>query len=99
MRVGQKIHLDHQANKLIVETKHDYSDTLASVKQLKDAGITESHHMSDSKHVGRIPMDMLTNWIKEAGLQWSDTEEVRELVRSKMLSGDFDRFRVWEGTY
>ena len=99
MRVGQKFHIDHQNDKLIVETLHDYSETLESVKQIKAAGIDSPTVMSDSKHVGRIPMDMLTQWIKEAGLQWTDHEAVRDLVRTKMLSGDFEKFRVWEGSY
>ena len=44
-------------------------------------------------------MHLVAQWIKEAGLEWSDKQATQDLIRKKMLSGDFDKFRIWKGTY
>jgi hypothetical protein len=38
-------------------------------------------------------------WLKEAGVRWDDHEAKKQIIRKKLLSGDFAAFRVWEGTY
>jgi hypothetical protein len=42
---------------------------------------------------------VLATWLKEAGVSWSDTEAAKEVVKRKMMSGEFSKFRVWEGSY
>ncbi len=44
-------------------------------------------------------MHILSQWLKEAGVDWSDRGAAQEVIKRKMLSGDFAKFRVWEGTY
>lgn len=53
----------------------------------------------ENRLAGIIPMHLLAQWVKDAGLKFDDTEAVRDLVRRKMLSGEFDKLRVWGGTY
>jgi hypothetical protein len=38
-------------------------------------------------------------WCDEAGIKWSDTQAKKEIIRKKMLSGEFDKLRVWKGTF
>jgi hypothetical protein len=33
------------------------------------------------------------------GIKWGDVEARREVVKKKILSGEFDKLRVWKGTY
>ena len=44
-------------------------------------------------------MHVITQWCKDAGIRWDDTEARKEIVRKKILSGDFDKLRVWKGTF
>jgi hypothetical protein len=53
----------------------------------------------ESRLVGVIPMHIMQEWFKEAGVSWDDREACKEIVKRKMLSGDFDKLRVWEGSY
>jgi hypothetical protein len=41
----------------------------------------------------------MSQWLKEAGVDWSDHGAAQEVIKRKMLSGDFNKFRVWEGKY
>ena len=49
--------------------------------------------------VGFLDPAMLGVWLKEAGVAWSDTEAAKEVIQRKIISGEFAKFRVWEGTY
>jgi len=46
-----------------------------------------------------LPAHLFYEWLKEAGVDPSDKEAAEEVLRRKMLSGDFDKLRVWKGTY
>lgn len=65
-------------------------------KKLRDA---PTQPMSDSWHVGSIPMIVLEQWFKEAGVKWDDKQACQEVVRRKLLSGEFSKFRVKEGRF
>ena len=51
------------------------------------------------KQFDRIPVHLVAEWVKEAGIAWSDNEAKKDLIHKKMLSGEFDDFRVWKGKY
>ena len=56
--------------------------------------------MSGEKRLaGFLDGAVLATWLKEAGVAWSDTEAAKEVVKRKMQSGEFSKFRVWEGSY
>jgi len=94
MKVHESAKLEGE--KLVVHQKHDWNPILDKAKQLREAGATD---FGESKLVGVLPMKLLHEWAKEAGVDFSDTHAMQEIIRKKMLSGDFDKFRVWEGTY
>lgn len=96
MKIGEKIKYDHVDDKLIVQKTYDYSSTLRDVAEMKKQGLGQT---GESRLVGRIPTSIINEWIKEAGLKWTDTDAVKDVIRRKMLSGEFSRFRVWDGSY
>ena len=53
----------------------------------------------ENRLVGTIPMHVIQTWCKEAGIKWSDLEARKEVVRKNILSGEFDKLRVWKGTF
>lgn len=65
-------------------------------KMLRDA---PSAPVSDSWHVGSIPLIVLEQWFKEAGVAWDDRPACQEVIRKKLLDGDFNKFRVKEGRF
>mgnify|MGYP000692907870 CR=1 FL=1 len=97
MKIGEKfIPLPGSETEFTVRQTFANDPYLKDVQQLRDAGVGVS---GESRLVGRIPMHIVAEWIKEAGLEWSDTEAVQDLMRRKLLSGEFDAFRVWEGRF
>ncbi len=44
-------------------------------------------------------MGMLEIWLKQAGVKWTDTEAVKEVIKSKLMSNEFSALRVWDGKY
>ena len=93
-----KIRQEYKAegDKLIVKKTHDYTPELKYARVLRDAG---KQAMGESRLIGTIPASLVNEWLKEAGVSWDDTEARQEVVKRKILSGEFDKFRVWEGTY
>lgn len=85
-----------QDGKLILHKRTDPTPALEAVKAAKQAPVVP---MSDSVHVGRIDKHVLEAWIKEAGVKFNDRAAVQEVIKRKLLDGDFAKFRVWEGSY
>lgn len=96
MKIKEIIHHDDGGDTLTVEKVYDNEPVLRQVEQIKEAGLGQT---GDKRLVGRIPMHIMTQWLKEAGVDWSDHSAAQEVIKRKMLSGDFNKFRVWEGTY
>jgi hypothetical protein len=53
----------------------------------------------ENRLVGSIPLHIMAQWCKDAGVNWDDIEARKEVVRKNILSGEFDKFRVWQGTF
>ena len=83
-------------DKLVIKSRHDVNPILDRVRQLRDQNIDG---LGENKLVGSIPMPLVAAWVKEAGLLWDDTQAVRDLIKRKIQSGEFSKFRVWEGKY
>jgi hypothetical protein len=96
-KIKEVVHHDDGGDTLTVETVYDNNPVLDSVKNLKDAGFDQQR--GDNRLVGRIPMHIMAQWLKEAGVDWSDHGAAQEVIKRKILSGDFAKFRVWEGTF
>lgn len=85
-----------QDGNLITQETHDPTPTLDFVQGLKSAGHVG---FGENRHVGRVPFFLLEMWVKEAGVSFDDQEAVKEVLKKKLLSGEFNNLRPWEGTY
>jgi hypothetical protein len=97
LKVKEIVHHDDGGDTLTVESVYDNDPILKSVKQMKDAGFDQQK--GDNRLVGRSPMNIMAQWLKEAGVKWDDHKAAQEVIKRKILSGDFNKFRVWEGTF
>ena len=93
-KISEKISFEH--DHMVIKQRHDVSQALKDARMARDAGIGMS---GENKLAGFLDPAIIGAWLKEAGVSWSDTEAAKEVVKRKMISGDFAKFRVWEGTY
>ena len=77
--------------------------TFDGTQMLKDAEYarqhTENAFASDKKYVGNVDMGLVNVWLKEAGVKWTDTQAVKDVLKRKLMSSEFSKLRVWEGKY
>lgn len=102
MQVNEKVFEDD--GKLIIQKSHDFTPVLKQMEQIRQQGIIgmegDTTGKGDARFIGRIPTALAEQWCKEAGVKWSDTHARGEVIKRKILSGDFDAFRSdWKGTY
>jgi hypothetical protein len=80
----------------IVQIKtQDWSPMLERAEALRQTGNEE---FGESKLIGVLDAALLGEWLKEAGIGWDDPAR-GDVIKRKMLSGEFDKLRVWQGTY
>lgn len=92
MKIGEDFVEDGE--KVIHVKTFDPNPALEDVKALRHV-----ERKGDWWHVGHIPAWMIGEWVKEAGISFNDTEAVREVVRKKLLSGEFNGLRPDERTF
>lgn len=81
--------------KIIHARTFDNQPALDDAAALRCAGLGQT---GESRLVGRVPMNIVADWLKEAGVKMSDPA-AKDVIRRKLLSGDFAAFRVWQGTF
>ena len=85
-----------QDDKLVLHKQEDVQPVIDAVRVARDVPGTP---MSDSWHIATLPTVLIEKWLIEEGLQLSDREAVRDMIKRKLLSGEFNAFRVHEGTW
>ena len=96
-KIKEEILYDNQYDKLILKKTYDDQAELDRVAQIrKDSGINKFG--SDYKFVGSVPTHLISEWLKEAGVAWDDPARA-DVIKKKMLSGEFDRLKAWKGKY
>lgn len=92
-----------EGDQLIIKKTHDFGPVLRQMEQIRSQGVKNmgaGPDNADNRFVGRIPLALIESWCKEAGVKWDDVHARAEVVKRKILSGDFDKFRSdWKGTY
>lgn len=83
-------------DKLIHVKTHDWNPMLDAAEAYRQNGNAE---FGESRLIGVIDAALLGEWLKEAGVAWDDTPAKEEIIKRKMLSGDFDKLRVDKGSY
>ena len=101
MRLGKMAKISEsykfEDDKLIIKKTHDANEMLKDVEHARQH--SDNSFGSDYKHVGNVDMALLGLWLKEAGVSWSDTGAVKEVLKRKLMSNEFAKLRVWEGSY
>ena len=93
-KISEKIDFEH--DHMVIKQRHDVSQSLRDAQTAKDVGVGMS---GENRLVGFLDGAVLGAWLKEAGVAWSDTEAAKEVVKKKMMSGEFSKLRVWDGSY
>jgi hypothetical protein len=96
MKIAEKFHDNHDGT-FVVESVFDNAPHIDRVEKLRE--LNPHNILSDSYMVGSVPMHLFNQWLKEAGVRWDDRDAAREILRQKLMSGEFSKLRVWEGTF
>lgn len=88
--------LHHDGDRVHIERAQNCQAILDSAAELRS---NELLGTADFRHVGRIPMGLLETWLQEAGVSYSDSEAVKEVIRKKLQSGEFAKLRIHEGSW
>ena len=86
-----------EGDNLVIKKTFDASHMLDDARHARET--TQNSFGSDYKHVGNVDMGLLSVWLKEAGVEWTDTEAVKDVMKKKLMSNEFQALRVWEGRY
>lgn len=95
MEIGKKF-IDGEGDSFHVQRTFTNEPYLEKAAMMREQGLGMS---GESRCIGVIPQHLLAQWLKEAGVDHSDTQAAEDVLKRKILSGDFDKFRVWKGTY
>ena len=88
--------IDGEGSKFIVKKTYDPTPTLDAVGKIRQS---DTFDFGESRHVGRVPGWLIAEWLKEAGVRWDDVKARDDVIRKKMLSGEFSALRTWQGKY
>jgi hypothetical protein len=94
-KVSEKIY--REGDQIVIKKTFDADQAKRDAAYARE--VTDNSFGSDYKHVGNVDMGMLEIWLKEAGVKWTDTEAVKNVIKSKLMSNEFSALRVWDGKY
>ena len=102
MKIKESVH--EQDDKIIIKKTHDFGPVMKQMEEIRSKGVIgmdgETSTQGENRFIGRIPLPLMASWCKEAGVSWDDVHARSEVIKKKILSGDFDKFRSdWKGTY
>lgn len=86
-----------EGDQLVIKKTFDASNMLNDAAHARE--VTENSFASDYKHVGNVDLALLGIWLKEAGVSWEDTPAVKDVIKRKLMSNEFNSLRVWHGSY
>ena len=94
-KISESVKFDD--DKIVIKKTHDATVALKDAAYARE--VTDNGFGSDYKHVGNVDMAMLNIWLREAGVAWTDTQAVKDVLKRKLMSNEFRDLRVWEGRY
>jgi len=92
-KISEQFYQD--GDKLVHVKQQDYNPALEQAEMMRQNG---NAHFGESVCIGVIDAALMGEWLKEAGVKSNDPA-AEEVIKRKMLSGEFDKFRVWDGKY
>ena len=96
MKIGEKVHIDEKTQKIIVESTYSNQPYLDRVAEINRLGLGKS---GENRLAGSIPIHLLKQVCDKLGVKWDDIEARKDVVKRMLLSGDFDKLRVWKGKF
>lgn len=93
MKTKEKF-VDLDGTKFGILKEYDNSAYLERNQALRSQGLGKTN---DSWCVGSIPMHVLSQWMKEEGISWDDSEGRKKLILKKLNDPDFKKLRIVEG--
>ena len=96
MKIGEKVHIDEKNQKIVVENTYSNQPYLDRVAEINRLGLGKD---GESRLAGSIPIHLLKQVCDKLGVKWDDVEARKDVVKRMLLSGDFDKLRVWKGTF
>ena len=94
-KISENITFD--GDKMIIKKTYDATAALNDAAHARE--VSPNSFASDYKHVGNVDMALVNIWLKEAGVQWHDTQAVKDVIKRKLMSNEYQALRVWEGTW
>lgn len=94
MKIAEQVELD--GTKLRIKQTHDVQSTLGRARRLRESADAQR---GENRLVASVPMELVQAWLDEAGVTWDQTEARQEILHRKLLDGEFNKFRVWQGTF
>jgi hypothetical protein len=88
--------IDGEGDTFHVKRTYDPTPTLERVRQMRSHGVQD---LGESRHVGTVPGWLIAEWCKEAGVSYSDSNARNEIIRKKLMSGEFSALRNWQGAF
>ena len=98
-KVKEDIFFEHNADgvdSMVIKNTFSADRALADARLCRDAG---KENFGDSKLVATLPMELITVWLKSAGVSWDDSQAVQEVIKKNLLDSSNSKFRVWDGKY
>ena len=96
MKIGEKVHIDEKKQKIIVESVYSNQPYLDRVAEINKRGLGQT---GENRLAGSIPIHLLKQVCDKLGVKWDDVEARKDVVKKMLLSGDFDKLRVWKGKF
>ena len=94
-RIDQKI--TFEGDDMVIKNTYDATAALQDAAYAREN--SANSFGSDYKHVGNIDPSMVTNWLKQAGVSWSDTQGVEDVIKRNLQNGEFAKLRAWDGKW
>lgn len=96
MKIGEQFIPGDDRDTFHIKETFDAQAALDQAAALRSADAT---HMGESRLVAEVPMWLVEMWMKEAGVAHNDNAARQEVLNRKLQSGEFSKFRVWDGRY
>ena len=93
MKIAERAFFEDE--NLVIKKTFSADQALETAKAMRDSGLGFT---GEHRCIGIIPEGMIEKWADEAGVSLSDPA-MQQVIKRKMLSGEFDRLRVWGGNY
>lgn len=84
-------------DRLVVKRTFDGNGMIKDAEYARE--VSPNVFGSDHKHIGNVDIGKVHEWLKEAGVEWHDMHAVQEVIKKKLMSGEFSKLRNWGGTW